>query len=101
LLKSQCQNREHIPENWEELYDFKPKEDIPVTNYHDWLFEDEESKRVKEKEAHKLVQRMQEDRQERERKKGEDHEKLTKKILYEQSEIEEKKREWDEKIRAE
>lgn len=72
-----------------------------MTSYHDWLFEDEEVKKMKEKEAHRLVQRMQEERMERERKKREDHDKLTKKFMSEQQELDEKKREWDEKIWAE
>lgn len=46
-----------------------------VTNYHERLFEDEEVKKMKEWEAQKLVQKMQDEWWEWERKKKEDHDK--------------------------
>lgn len=42
LLKMQCLNWEHIPPNWEELYDFKEKEEQVIEKI---VIEDEETKK--------------------------------------------------------
>jgi len=46
LLKDKIVHGESIPENWEEMYEFKTVvEIVAVTTYQDWLNEDSELKR--------------------------------------------------------